>query len=168
MSQLPRVSVPFRHTSPLPTTSIRLKKFIPVYPRPKTMAYDDPVFTAGVFRETVAGRWEPAPCVETVTCGRDQGDAGRVVRECSSSDVSAGPPGPVWLSHASRGIFSCAARQCLHFKGPEAPKNAEGHANAEPLTKLPRGSAFACALQLMRSTAPVFPGADAFACSLIF
>ena len=54
------------------------------------------------------------------------------------------------------------------LKGPEALKNADGHANAEPLIQLPRGSAFACALRLMRSTAPVFPGADAFACSLIF
>jgi hypothetical protein len=69
------VSALYAKETPIP------KKFIPVYPRPETMAYDDLVSTAGVFRETVAGRWEPAPCAEAVTCGHGQGDAGRVVRE---------------------------------------------------------------------------------------
>lgn len=36
--------------------------FIAVFPARKRRRILVPVFAAGVFRETVAGRWEPAPC----------------------------------------------------------------------------------------------------------
>ena len=127
-----------------------------LHPRPPNPCLQLPRFRRRSVSRDVRGQAGAGASIGTVTCGkggRGESHGAHVERHTflSSLPLAAGP-GSVepckWQAYPERtGANEATQRgEMITCRGRKPRKNAEGHANAEPLfTTIIRGSAFACA-----------------------